>query len=76
MEYIFITLKINKNYEEELKVPANITAGQFLDIVQNVFNLQGKEQKSLHVEPLGRILGAEEIFCDEGVFNGSQITLV
>lgn len=76
MDYIFVTFKIAQSQEIELKIPAIITAGQFLEAVQKAFNIDSIEEKCLHVEPLGRILGTDEGFSEEGVYNGSKITLV
>lgn len=76
MDYIFITFKLNKETSYELKIPAEITAGELIEMLSEAFHIKGATKRTLHVEPLGRILGAEEVLVKEGVFNGSQITLL
>lgn len=76
MEYILVTLKISKDKSYELKIPAEITAGELVTMVQQAFGLNSMNKRSVHVEPLGRILGEDEVLIEEGVYSGSQITLL
>lgn len=76
MEYIFITLKMSKDKVYELKIPSEITADELVEMLQKAFPLEGKNKKAIHVEPLGRILGKDEVLVEEGIYNGSQITLL
>ncbi len=76
MEYILVTVKIGKGKDYELKIPAEITAGELVEMIEEAFRLNSMTKRSVHVEPLGRILGADEVLIEEGVYNGSQITLV
>lgn len=74
MEYILVTVRLNKEESCELKIPGIITAGELSSIFKEIFHLD--KQKSLHVEPLGRILSEDEVLIDEGVYNGAQIILI
>ena len=74
MEYILVTVYISKKESYELKVPGNISVGELSEMLKETFKLDKKA--SLQVEPLGRILGDEEVLLDEGVYNGSQIILL
>lgn len=76
MKYILVTVEIEKNKNYELKIPSEITAGEFVEMLQGAFGIQGTGKRSLHVEPLGRILGEHEILMKEGVYNGSKIILL
>lgn len=74
MEYILVTVRLNKDENCELKIPGSITAGELSNMFKEIFHLD--RAKSLHVEPLGRILGEDEVLIDEGVYNGAQIILI
>lgn len=76
MDYILVNIKLSKENSQELKIPADIAAGELLEILKQVFHLESLGKAALHIEPLGRILGADEVLCEEGVYNGAQITLV
>lgn len=76
MDYILITLKLGKDKIYELKIPSEVTAGELVDMIQEAFGMESKERKTLHIEPLGRILSEDEVLIEEGVYNGSQITLL
>ncbi|ADZ85440.1 EsaB/YukD family protein [Cellulosilyticum lentocellum] len=76
MDYIFITLNISKDTSYELKIPGEITAGELIEMISEAFHLKTTAKRVLQAEPLGRILGEDEVLIKEGVFNGSQITLL
>ena len=76
MEYILVDIKMEKNRVVELKVPGKITAIELIEMLVTIYNLDSNKIKSLHAEPLGRILGADEILIEAGVNNGSQISLL
>lgn len=76
MDYIFITLNISKDKSYELKIPTDITAGELMHMISEVFDLKNTGKRAIHAEPLGRILGEDEVLTKEGVFNGAQITLL
>lgn len=76
MGYILVTLKLSKDKAYELKIPTEVTVGELVDMIQEAFNLEDRGRKTVHVEPLGRILGEDEVLIEEGVYNGSQITLL
>lgn len=69
-----MTVRLNKDEDCELKIPGNITAAELSSMLKEIFHLE--KNKSLHVEPLGRILGEDEVLIDEGVYNGAQIILI
>lgn len=76
MDYIFITLNISKDTGYELKIPTEITAGELLEMISEAFHLKSTTKRVLHAEPLGRILGEDEVLIKEGIFNGAQMTLL
>lgn len=76
MEYILVDIKIDKNRLVELKIPGEITATELIELLNTIYTLDLKKPKALHIEPLGRILGADEILIEAGVHSGSQISLL
>lgn len=76
MEYIFVTLRSKEEVLYELKIPTHITVGELLKIFRSALGLQIDENAMLHVEPLGRILGKEEVLSDEEIYNGALLTLI
>lgn len=76
MKYIFITLKLKDGKTHDLRIPIYITANEFLKMIEKSFDVIIDKGTSLHVEPLGRILGGEELLADEKIYNGALITLV
>ncbi len=76
MEYILVNVKLDKERVIELKIPGEIKARELIDMLDEVFHVKAGGKKALHVEPLGRILGDEEVLMDEGVHSGSQISLL
>lgn len=76
MEYILVNIKLDKEQMVELKVPGKIKAIELIEMLEEVFHMKTDKKRSLHVEPLGRILGDEEVLSEEGVYTGSQIILL
>ncbi len=76
MEYILVDIKIDKKALVELKIPATLTATELISLLSTIYTFDVKSITVLHVEPLGRILGSEEVLMEAGVNNGSQISLL
>ncbi len=76
MDYIFVTLKLKQETLYELKIPIHITVSELLKLFKSALGLQIDENSSLHVDPLGRILGKEEVLSDEEIHSGALLTLI
>ncbi len=76
MEYILVDIKIDKSRLVELKIPGEITSTELIELLNVIYTLNLNTPKVLHVEPLGRILGSDEILIEAGVNNGSQLSLL
>lgn len=76
MEHIFVTFRLKDAVAYDLKIPIHITVKELLNIIGIALSIKIDENASLHVEPLGRILGREEVIAEEKIYNGALITLV
>lgn len=76
MEYIFVDARIGQEKVQELKIPTQLTAGELMKMITAAFGINENQYKVVQVEPLGRILGEDEMLDEAGVGNGAQITLV
>lgn len=76
MEPIFVTFRLKDATTYELKIPIHITVKELLNIIASALDIRIDENASIHVEPLGRILGREECLAEEKIYNGALITLI
>lgn len=76
MSEIIVNMRINQTQNEELKIPAEVTSGELVTMLSAAFHDPSLSQRTIQVEPLGRILGSEEVLSEAGVGNGAQMTLL
>ena len=78
MDYVYITLVADTN-KADLKVLAFVTISELLDMLSEASAqlgfVIGKDSR-IQAEPLGRILDNEKTLEEEGVTQGSILTVV
>lgn len=76
MDYILVTFQAGPRLTKELKVPIFVTPEELLAMLSEALDLQVGPDNRLQAEPLGRILDHSRTLEEEGVVNGSLLTLV
>ena len=76
MEYIFVTLKTKELGKMDLKIPTFISVSELLTMLSEATNLSISRDSQVQAEPLGRILDNSATIEDEGITNGSLLTVL
>lgn len=76
MDYILVTFQAGQQLTKELKVPVFVTPEELLAMLSEALDLQVGPGNRLQAEPLGRILDHSRTLEEEGVVNGTLLTLV
>lgn len=72
MDFILITFNYGKSNSVDMKIPAFMPAGEFIDIMCQIFGVSGD---ALQAEPLGIVLDGQLSFADQQVEHGAVLTL-
>jgi len=75
MDYIFITLNLDSE-QIDLKVPGFITVTELLHLLSEALGISLKKDSRVQAEPLGRILDNDKIIAQQGVTQGSLLTII
>ncbi len=78
MDYIMVTFQADSRPAVDLKIPAFVTAGELLAMLDEALNLEldAGQGGRLQAEPLGRILDGRRTLEEEGVGHGALLTLI
>jgi len=75
MDYIFITLNIDSE-EIDLKVPGFLPVKELLQLLSEALGIFLEENSRIQAEPLGRILDNGKSIIQQGVTQGSLLTII
>lgn len=76
MDYILISFQSGDKEMIDLRVPLFTTVEELLSIFHEVLGTPNHHEAMLQAEPLGRILNNNRTLEQEGVTQGSLLTLV
>lgn len=76
MAYRIVDVRVTRDRNEELKISDELTAEELVHILAQVFHEEELKGKVIQAEPLGRILGKDEILAEAGIGSGAQLTLI
>ena len=75
MDYILVTF-LAGNTSEDLKVPVFVKIEELLGMLSEALSIRIGRENRLQAEPLGRILSNDKTLEEEGVTQGSILTLI
>ena len=76
MEYIFVTIQAKETGTMDMKVPSFVTVNELLTMLSESLNFSFSPDAQIQAEPLGRILEKNATLEDEGITNGSLLTIL
>ncbi len=76
MDYIFVTLKTKELGKVDLKIPTYVSVSELLTMLSESINMSITRDSQVQAEPLGRILDNSATIEDEGITNGSLLTVL
>lgn len=75
MDYLMVTFR-TENKEMDLKVPAFVRIEELLEMLADALHIPIGRENRLQAEPLGRILDNSKTLEQEGMTQGSLLTLI
>ncbi|MCI3920623.1 EsaB/YukD family protein [Paenibacillus sp. TRM 82003] len=75
MDYVLVTFQAGGR-EADLKVPTFVSAEELLEMLGEALQIPVGRENRLQAEPLGRILDRRRTLEEEGVGDGSLLTLL
>lgn len=76
MEYIFVTIQAKETGTMDMKVPGFVTVNELLTMLSESLKLSFSPDAQIQAEPLGRILEKNATLENEGITNGSLLTIL
>lgn len=75
MDYVFITLIIDSE-SFDLKVPGFTPVTELLNLLSEALSISLNKDSRVQAEPLGRILENDKTIVQQGVTQGSILTVI